>query len=135
MFTGDFKVLDTFLEIVDIVNASLEGRIVRMNSRERLGGMKRTCRIASLCISCPWQAGIISFRVENSSFIFDLRRRSIKLCAVFLAIFRPAALVALGCFFLEPAGAAPLAAFVFPFGEGLAEVVIGFGELWVFGFI
>jgi len=34
----------------------------------------------------------------NSSFIFDLRRRSITLCAVFLAIFLPAALVELGCF-------------------------------------
>lgn len=29
----------------------------------------------------------------NSSFIFDRRRRSIKLCAVFLAILRPAAVV------------------------------------------
>lgn len=37
----------------------------------------------------------------NSSFIFDLRRRSIKLCAVFLAILRPATLVVDGCFFLE----------------------------------
>lgn len=38
-----------------------------------------TDRIASLCISCPLQAGIISFRTPNSSFIFDRLRRSIKL--------------------------------------------------------
>jgi len=37
----------------------------------------------------------------NSSFILLRRRRSIRLCAVFLAIFRPAALVALGCFFFD----------------------------------
>lgn len=41
------------------------------------------------------------FSTANSSFIFDLRRRSIKLCAVFLAIFLPATLVADGCFFLD----------------------------------
>ena len=41
----------------------------------------------------------------NSSFILDRRRRSMRLWAVFRAIFRPAALVADGCFFvfLEPA--------------------------------
>ena len=44
-------------------------------------------------------AGIISFRTPNSSFIFDLLRRSIKECAVFLAIFLPATLVEEGCFF------------------------------------
>lgn len=66
--------------------------------------------MASLCISWPLQAGIMFFSVANSSFILDLRLRSIRLCAVFLAIFLPAALVALGCFFLELAGAAPLAA-------------------------
>lgn len=59
-----------------------------------------TCRIASLCIS-PVHAGIMPFSTANSSFILDRRRRSIKLCAVFLAIFRPAALVADGCFFLD----------------------------------
>lgn len=69
-----------------------------------------TWRMASLCISWPLQAGIMFFSVANSSFILDLRRRSIRLCAVFLAIFRPAALVALGCFFLELAGAAPVGA-------------------------
>lgn len=58
-----------------------------------------TCKIANLCIS-PVQAGIMSFNTPNSSFIFDLLRRSIKLCAVFLAIFRPATLVEEGCFFL-----------------------------------
>lgn len=47
------------------------------------------------------------FKTVNSSFILDLRRLSIRLCAVFLAIFRPAALVADGCFFFD--GAASLA--------------------------
>jgi hypothetical protein len=61
-----------------------------------------TCKIASLCIS-PVQAGIRPLRTANSSFIFDLRRRSIRLCAVFLAIFLPAALVVDGCFLLVPA--------------------------------
>lgn len=57
--------------------------------------------MASLCISCPVHAGIMSFNVPNSSFILDRRRRSIRLCAVLRAILRPAALVALGCFLLE----------------------------------
>lgn len=51
-----------------------------------------------MCIS-PVQAGIMSFRTPNSSFILDLLLRSIKLCAVFLAILRPATLVEEGCFF------------------------------------
>jgi hypothetical protein len=57
------------------------------------------------------------FNTANSSFIFDLRRLSMRLCAVFLAIFRPAALVADGCFLLvaglalEAAGAAVAAPF------------------------
>lgn len=42
------------------------------------------------------------FKVANSSFIFDLRLRSITLCAVFLAIFLPATLVELGCFLPPP---------------------------------
>jgi hypothetical protein len=50
-----------------------------------------------LCIS-PVQAGIRPFSTANSSFIFDLLRLSIRLWAVFLAIFRPAALVVEGCF-------------------------------------
>jgi hypothetical protein len=50
-------------------------------------------------------AGIKLLRTANSSFIFDRLRRSIKLCAVFLAIFLPAALVADGCFLLVPATA------------------------------
>lgn len=62
------------------------------------GSSSLTCKMASLCIS-PVQAGIMSFKTANSSFILDLRRRSMRLCAVFLAIFRPAALVADGCFF------------------------------------
>jgi hypothetical protein len=63
-----------------------------------------TCNIANLCIS-PLHAGIKLFRTPNSSFILLLLRRSIKLCAVFLAIFLPAALVALGCFLLAPVAA------------------------------
>lgn len=59
----------------------------------------------SLCIS-PVQAGIIFLSTANSSFILLRLRRSIKLWAVFLAIFRPAALVALGCFFLPFSSAA-----------------------------
>lgn len=49
-------------------------------------------------MSCPRHAGTRFFRTPNSSFIFDLRLLSITECAVFLAIFLPAALVALGCF-------------------------------------
>jgi hypothetical protein len=64
------------------------------------GSTRLTCKMANLCIS-PVQAGIISFRTPNSSFILDLLRRSIKLWAVFLAILRPATLVDEGCFFLE----------------------------------
>lgn len=40
----------------------------------------------------------MSFKTPNSSFIFDLRLRSMTEWAVFLAIFFPAALVELGCF-------------------------------------
>ena len=61
--------------------------------------------MASLCIS-PVQAGIISFKTPNSSFILDLRLLSIKLCAVFLAIFLPATDVLLGCFFFPFSGVA-----------------------------
>lgn len=67
--------------------------------------------MASLCIS-PVQAGIRPLSTANSSFILDRRRRSIRLCAVFRAIFRPAALVADGCFFLPP----PLLLVAFLFG-------------------
>lgn len=45
------------------------------------------------------------FRTPNSSFILDLRLRSIRLWAVFLAIFLPAALVEEGCFLFVPATA------------------------------
>jgi hypothetical protein len=44
----------------------------------------------------------MSFNTPNSSFIFDLRLRSIKLCAVFRAILRPAALVLPACFLFVP---------------------------------
>jgi hypothetical protein len=55
----------------------------------------------------------MSFNTPNSSFILDLRRRSIRLWAVFLAIFRPAALVEEGCFFfgVVAAGFPPVWAF------------------------
>ena len=43
----------------------------------------------------------MSFNVANSSFIFERRRRSIRLWAVLRAIFRPATLVELGCFRFE----------------------------------
>lgn len=49
------------------------------------------------------------FSTANSSFIFDRLRRSMRLWAVFLAIFLPAALVVDGCFFLPPATAADAA--------------------------
>lgn len=76
------------------------------------------------------------FSTENSSFILLRRLLSIKLCAVFLAIFRPAALVALGCFFFpfspEASFSAAAAAAAFflppdplplPLVESLAEVL------------
>lgn len=58
------------------------------------------CRIASLCISTPLHAGIISLSTPNSSFILDRLRLSMIECAVLRAIFLPAADVADGCFFL-----------------------------------
>ena len=94
-----------------------------------------TCKIANLCISWPLQAGIISFRVENSSFILDLRRRSIKLWAVFRAIFRPAALVALGCFFLDAAAVGPLVGGFLPFSRDLLAGGEGLGWVCALGFI
>jgi hypothetical protein len=87
--------------------------------------------MASLCISWPWQAGIISFNVPNSSFILERRRRSIKLCAVLRAILRPAALVALGFFLaVEAFASGDVWAEAFPFSLGLAgdfEVAADFG--------
>ena len=73
------------------------------------------------------------FRTLNSSFIFDLRRRSITEWAVFLAIFFPAALVELGCFFPAAfiAAAEPDPFFALPFKTGrmvgrLSEPSVGF---------
>lgn len=100
--------------------------------------VKPTCKIANLCIS-PVHAGIIPFNTANSSFILDLRRRSIRLCAVFLAIFRPAALVADGCFFLDGGPAsfaadAAAAAVLFPAPFPLAVVAaVGAGAAWASG--
>ncbi len=48
----------------------------------------------------------MSFSTPNSSFIFDLRLRSMTEWAVFLAIFLPATLVALGCFLFAGADVA-----------------------------
>lgn len=55
----------------------------------------------------------MSFKVPNSSFIFERRRRSIKLWAVLRAILRPATLVELGVlrFVLELEGGVAGAAF------------------------
>ena len=83
------------------------------------------------------QAGIMAFKVPNSSFIFDPRLLSITLWAVFLAIFLPATLVELGCFF-------PAVAVVLEDDEGfLSEalelccvgVLVECSEDWGFGFI
>lgn len=82
-----------------------------------------TCKMASLCIS-PVQAGIMSFKTANSSFILDLRRRSMRLCAVFLAIFRPAALEADGCFFFAGPASLVVATAAFFLAPGvLAELL------------
>ena len=48
----------------------------------------------------------MSFSTLNSSFIFDLRLRSMTEWAVFLAIFLPAMLVVLGCLLLVEVDAA-----------------------------
>src|ERR1700691_4373455 len=62
-------------------------------------------RMASLCMSWPVQAGIMSFRTPNSSFILDRRLLSIRLWAVLRAIFRPAVVEPGACFRLEAGGA------------------------------
>jgi hypothetical protein len=76
-------------------------------------------------------------RTANSSFIFDLRRRSNRLWAVFLAIFLPAALVEDGCFRLVPPAAAvdpdpalPLAA-AFEFEAGISGLGSSRGFIWM----
>ena len=83
------------------------------------------------------QAGIMAFKVPNSSFIFDLRLLSITLWAVFLAIFLPATLVELGCFF--PAVAVALEdddGFLSePFEPCCAGVLVDCSEDCGFGFI
>lgn len=71
----------------------------------------------------------MSFKTPNSSFILDLLLRSIRLCAVFRAILRPATLVEDGCFFLGVASA-----FVeVPFGSSLGTSAIS--SIGPFGFI
>lgn len=83
------------------------------------------------------QAGIIAFKVPNSSFIFDLRLLSITLWAVFLAIFLPATLVELGCFFPAVAEALEDAeVFLFEtFAPCCIEVLTESSEDCGFGFI
>lgn len=90
-----------------------------------------TCNMANLCIS-PVHAGIISFRTPNSSFIFDLLRRSIRLCAVFLAILRPATLVEDGCFFFA-GDAFPAPLFLGPSAAGVSACSSGcaLGFIWM----
>ncbi len=104
-----------------------------------------TCRIASLCISCPLHAGIMSFSTPNSSFIFDRRRRSIKLCAVLRAILRPAAVApVLFCFLFPPAWLAVLGVLPTAGGEVIAfcagagkaccccaPLLLSFGFIWM----
>lgn len=95
--------------------------------------------MASLCISWSVQAGIMAFKVPNSSFIFDLRLLSITLWAVFLAIFLPATLVELGCFFpavavtLEDAGGLLFELFEPCWVGVLADCSegCGFGFIWM----
>lgn len=74
--------------------------------------------MASLCISTPVQAGIIPFSTPNSSFILNLLRRSIKLWAVFLAIFLPTAVVGLPSSAVLSDFDAAVALFGFVFGSG-----------------
>jgi hypothetical protein len=95
----------TVFQVPDVVDRGL-GKSVWVPPKV-ISETSLTCKMASLCIS-PVHAGIMSFRTPNSSFILDLLRRSIRLWAVFLAILRPATLVAEGCFFLD-AGALPAA--------------------------
>lgn len=77
----------------------------------------------------PVQAGIKSLRTPNSSFILDLLRRSIRLCAVLRAIFLPAALVVDGCFFLDPcSGAVFFVTLAGPLALVLADVAMSAGS-------
>lgn len=107
-----FEVGDTLFQIAEVLNASLIPKYQKSGQKTFSLENVRTDKMASLCISWSWQAGIMSFKTANSSFIFDLRLRSMTLCAVFRAIFFPAALVELGCFlpdvpFVTEAATAP----------------------------
>lgn len=115
----------------------LESLLIKRNGK----GVLLTCKMANLCIS-PVQAGIMPLSTANSSFILLRLRRSMRLCAVFLAIFRPAALVALGCFFLPaavvvagPAALLALAAAAVALLAALLGAVAGVGSSCGRGFI
>jgi hypothetical protein len=87
------------------------------------------CRMASLCISTPSHAGIMSLSTPNSSFILDRLRLSIMLCAVFRAIFLPAALVAEGCLRFAPA---VLFAVAGEYSDEVDEAAeLDFGFIWI----
>ena len=71
-----FEVSDTLFQVAEVVDAGLEGKLALIQGC--LAGVF-TWRMASLCISWSLHAGIISFSTPNSSFILDLRLRSIRL--------------------------------------------------------
>ena len=73
----------------------------------------------------------MSFRTPNSSFIFDLRRLSMRLWAVLRAIFFPATLVRLGCFLGVVFAEDPPRLPVGPVGESPKAVFVGPGFIWM----
>lgn len=95
-----FEIRDALLKVAEVLDACLLK--LSTSASNRVICRPQTERIASLCISWSLHAGIMSFKTANSSFIFDLRLRSMTLWAVFRAIFFPAALVELGCFLPMP---------------------------------
>lgn len=73
----------------------------------------------------------MSFSTPNSSFIFDLRRRSMRLWAVLRAIFFPATLVELGCFLGVVLADPPPRLPVGPAGDVPEGVLVGPGFIWM----
>jgi hypothetical protein len=97
-----FKFGHTVLKVADVLDRRLDEQCQSRSPGDGYLGIKtgpHTCKMANLCIS-PVQAGIILLSRANSSFILLRLLLSIRLCAVFLAIFLPAVLDALGGFFL-----------------------------------